>query len=195
MVKIYVQLFRPTTNLNINARMSWVVAYESLKTKKKSSWAIPKVLAVAYESFSSQSLSQILNGVSQSRSYLELFDYESGRNESLDCNLLGRVVQSCVKIAQGYCEICIHIWKLKKHFRFNSFVYMLMIGSSKHNRENYPRKCRWTQKETRVKFNSGLSANRPSNNWALVQNTQNPRGAFIPCLELCIPFNCCCTVI
>ena len=49
MVKIYVQLFRPTTNLNINARMSRVVAYESLKTKKKSSWVIPKVLAVAYD--------------------------------------------------------------------------------------------------------------------------------------------------
>ena len=43
-----------------------------------------------------------------------------------------------------------------------------MIGSSKNNRENYPRKCFWTQeKETRVTFNPGLSANRPSNNWAL----------------------------
>ena len=46
---------------------------------------------------------------------------------------------------------------------------MLMFGSSKHNRENYPRKYFWTQeKETRIKFNPGLSANRPSNNWALV---------------------------
>ena len=44
-----------------------------------------------------------------------------------------------------------------------------MIGSSKNNRQNYPRKCFWTQeKETRVKFNPGLSANRPSNNWAQV---------------------------
>ena len=43
-----------------------------------------------------------------------------------------------------------------------------MIGSSKNNRETYPRKCFWTQeKETRVKSNPGLSANRPSNNWAL----------------------------
>ena len=43
-----------------------------------------------------------------------------------------------------------------------------MIGSSKINRENYPRKCFWTQgKETRVKFKPGLSANRPLNNWAL----------------------------
>ena len=45
---------------------------------------------------------------------------------------------------------------------------MLMFGSSKHNKENYPRKYFWTQeKETRIKFNPGLSANRPSNNWAL----------------------------
>ena len=43
-----------------------------------------------------------------------------------------------------------------------------MIGISKNNRENYPRKSFRTQeKETRVKFNPGLSANRPSNNWAL----------------------------
>ena len=53
-------------------------------------------------------------------------------------------------------------------FRFESlksisvsilFVYKLMIGSSKNNRENYPRKCFRTQeKENRVKSNSGLSA-------------------------------------
>ena len=42
-----------------------------------------------------------------------------------------------------------------------------MIGSSKTSRENYPRKCFWTQEEeTRVKFNPRLSANRLSNNWA-----------------------------
>ena len=47
------------------------------------------------------------------------------------------------------------------------FVYKLMIGSSKNNRENYPRKCfRIPEKETSVKFNPRLSANRPSNNWA-----------------------------
>ena len=47
------------------------------------------------------------------------------------------------------------------------FVYKLLIGSSKNSKENYPRKCFWTQeKETRVKFNPGLSANQPSNNWA-----------------------------
>ena len=53
-----------------------------------------------------------------------------------------------------------------------------MIGSSKTNRENYPRKCFRTQeKETQVKFNPGLSASRPSNNWA---QTKNP---FILCHE------------
>ena len=42
-----------------------------------------------------------------------------------------------------------------------------MIESSRYNRENYPRKCFLTQeRETRVKFNPGLSANRPSNIWA-----------------------------
>ena len=83
---------------------------------------------------------------------------------------LGRVVQSWVKITQSSCEIWIQIWKLKKHFSLIFFVYKLMIGSSKNNRENYPRKCFWTpEKETRVKFNPGLSANRPSNNWAQVR--------------------------
>ena len=43
----------------------WVVAYESLKTKEKCSWVIPKVVAVAYESFLLKSLSDISNGVSQ----------------------------------------------------------------------------------------------------------------------------------
>ena len=44
-----------------------------------------------------------------------------------------------------------------------------MIGVSKNNRENYPRKCfRTPEKETRVKFSPGLSANRLSNNWAQV---------------------------
>ena len=42
-----------------------------------------------------------------------------------------------------------------------------MIEISKYNKENYPRKCFWTQeRETGVKFKPGLSANRPSNNWA-----------------------------
>ena len=42
-----------------------MVTYESLKTKEKSSWVIVKVAAVAYDSFSLQSLSHISNGVSQ----------------------------------------------------------------------------------------------------------------------------------
>ena len=47
-----------------------------------------------------------------------------------------------------------------------------MIGSS--NRENYLRKCFWTQeKEIRVNFNPRLSANRPSNNWALGSTGKN----------------------
>ena len=42
-----------------------------------------------------------------------------------------------------------------------------MIESSKYKRENYPRKCFWTPKrETRVKFNPGLSADQPLSNWA-----------------------------
>ena len=42
-----------------------------------------------------------------------------------------------------------------------------MIGSSKNNRGNYLTKYFWThtKKETRVKFNPRLSANRSSNNW------------------------------
>ena len=45
-----------------------MVAYKSLKAKEKSSWVIPKVVAVAYGSFSLQSFSHISNGVSQRRS-------------------------------------------------------------------------------------------------------------------------------
>ena len=42
-----------------------------------------------------------------------------------------------------------------------------MTGSSKNSTENYPRKCFQTQqKETRVKFNPGLTANRLLNDWA-----------------------------
>ena len=39
-----------------------MVAYKSLKTKEKSSWVIPKVVAIAYESFSSESLRHRSNG-------------------------------------------------------------------------------------------------------------------------------------
>ena len=44
-----------------------------------------------------------------------------------------------------------------------------MIGSSKNNREKSPRKYFEHKKmETRVKFNPGLTANRPSSKWAQV---------------------------
>ena len=45
----------------------WVVAYESLKTKEKSSW--------------------VSHNGSQRWSQLELVAYESGRKESFDCTL------------------------------------------------------------------------------------------------------------
>ena len=63
-----------------------MVAYESLKTKEKSSWEIPKVLMVMviYESFLWQSLSHKSNGVSQRWSRLELVAYQSGRKENFD---------------------------------------------------------------------------------------------------------------
>ena len=61
-----------------------MVAYESLATKETSSWVIPKMVAVAYESFSLQSLSHNSNGVSQRSSQLELVAYDSSRKESFD---------------------------------------------------------------------------------------------------------------
>ena len=79
--KLYVQFYRPNTpKIFINEPLAqcavsfkcwfiwirlWVEAYESWATKEKSTWVIPKVIAVAYESFSLQSLSQRSNGVSQ----------------------------------------------------------------------------------------------------------------------------------
>ena len=54
------------------------------------------------------------------------------------------------------------------------FVYKLIIESFKNNRENYPRKFFQAQeKETWVKFNLGLSANRPLNNWAQIPTERN----------------------
>ena len=63
------------------------------------------------------------------------------------CVSLGRVVQSLVKITQGQCEIWIKIWKLKSISVLILFVHKLMIGSSKNKRENYPRKCFWTEEK------------------------------------------------
>ena len=52
-------------------------------------------------------------------------------------------------------------------FSFILFINKLMIRCSMNVRENCLRKCFSTkEKETRVKFNPGLSANLPSNNWA-----------------------------
>ena len=81
---------------------------------------------------------------------------------------LGWVVQSWVK-PKASARFEFRFESLKSISVLILFVYKLMIGSSKNNRENYPRKCFWAQeKETRVKFNPMLSANQPSNNWALV---------------------------
>ena len=68
-------------------------------------------------------------------------------------------------------------WDLKANIKsilaLTLFVYKLMIGSSKNNRENYLRKRFQTQeKETRVKFNPGLNPNRPLNNWAVSYKTK-----------------------
>ena len=84
---------------------------------------------------------------------------------------LGRVVQSWVKITQVSARFEFRFESLESISVLILFVYKLMIGSSKNSTENYPRKCFWTQeKETWVKFNPGLSANRPSNKWALVDS-------------------------
>ena len=56
-----------------------------------------------------------------------------------------------------------------------------MIGSSKNSTENCPRNCFWTQeKEARVKFNPGLSANRPSQKTGCISSSK---------LTLSIKFN------
>ena len=67
--------------------LSGVALYESVKTKEKSSWVISKVVAVAYESFSSQSLNHSSKGVAQSgRNQNWSVAYESSRKESFDSN-------------------------------------------------------------------------------------------------------------
>ena len=99
--KLYVQLFKTTCAvysfikvLIYVDRLSgcWMVAYESLKTKEKSSWVITKVVMVSYGSgrlrelfITNLSLSYSSNGVWLMWSQLELVAYESGRKESFDC--------------------------------------------------------------------------------------------------------------
>ena len=63
-----------------------MVAYESVKTKEKSSWVISKVVAVAYERFSSKRLNHSSNGVAEGGRNQELVAHESSRKESFDCN-------------------------------------------------------------------------------------------------------------
>ena len=60
-----------------------------------------------------------------------------------------------------------------------------MIGSSKNNRENYPKIIHFWAKEkgTRVKFNPRLSANWPLNNWALNLHFALTVGYFNPALN------------
>ena len=53
------------------------------------------------------------------------------RNKIMHSGLLSRVVQSKVKITQGYFEIWIQIRKLKKQIQFLLFAYNLMIECSK----------------------------------------------------------------
>ena len=79
-------------------------------------------------------------------------------------------VLGCSKLGldnPGLVQNWIQIWKLiiKSKFSLILFVNKLMFRCSMNIRENCPKKWFWTkEKETRVKFNPGLSANRPSNN-------------------------------
>ena len=69
-----------------------MVAYESLKTKEKSSWVIPKVVAVAYgsgllsELFITKYKSQFKRGSTK------VIVTRAGRKENFDCNALLRLV-------------------------------------------------------------------------------------------------------
>ena len=50
------------------------------------------------------------------------------------------------------------------------------LDALKNNYENYQKKSFWTEeKETRVSFNPGISANLPSNNWALLDSNLSDR--------------------
>ena len=60
---------------------------------------------------------------------------------------------------------------LKSQFSLILFVRKSRLDALKHNRENCPRKCATKEKETRVKFNPRLSADRPSKNWAQVTSS------------------------
>ena len=67
--------------------------------------------------------------------------------------ILGRVVQSRVKITMVRAKFEFRYESLKSKFSFILFPCNLMIGFSKKNRENNPIKCFWTkEKETQVKI-------------------------------------------
>ena len=56
----------------------------------------------------------------------------------------------------------------KRKFSRIVFVLNMIIGCSKKNTVNYPKKAfPLTNKETQIKIQSWVSANRPSNKWAL----------------------------
>ena len=66
-----------------------MVAYKSLKTKRKSSWVIPKVVTVAYETAPLQSLIHSLKGAMVVINYtVEPVTYEIGHKDSFNCILL-----------------------------------------------------------------------------------------------------------
>ena len=71
--------------------MSWVVPYKSLKTKETSSWVIPKVVAIAFGSFSSQSLSHHSNGGFIKVAVNRAGCLRSGRKDNFDCMLLMKI--------------------------------------------------------------------------------------------------------
>ena len=59
-----------------------------------------------------------------------------------------------------------------------------MIGSSKNNRENYPRKFFWTkEKETRVKRQSAFEQLGPGTNAVILHNFWRPQPT-LPCFRL-----------
>ena len=59
----------------------------------------------------------------------------------------GRVVQSGVKITQGSAKFEFRYNSIKSKFSLILLVCNLVIGCSKKNMENYPRKCFYTPKK------------------------------------------------
>ena len=55
--------------------------------------------------------------------------------------ILGQIVQSGVKLTQGWVKFEFSYESLKGKFSLILFVNNVMTGRSKRNRENYPIKC------------------------------------------------------